>query len=70
MAKAKTDERTARAADRVLKSPNRSANVTDSDVACRAYERYLARDCQHGHDVDDWLQAERELRGPVSFDIA
>ena len=23
---------------------------------------YLARDCKHGHDVEDWLQAERELQ--------
>jgi hypothetical protein len=41
---------------------NRSANVTESDIARRAYELYLARDCEDGHDVDDWLQAERELQ--------
>jgi len=62
MAKAKTDERAATAADRALKSPSPSANVTDSDVARRAYDLYLALDCQHGRDVDDWLQAEQELR--------
>lgn len=37
--------------------------VTDADVARRAYEVYLARGQQDGHDVEDWLQAERELRG-------
>ena len=42
---------------------NRSANVTENDIARRAYELYLARDCEDGHDVDDWLQAERELQG-------
>ena len=42
---------------------NRSANVTEYDIARRAYELYLARDCEDGHDVDDWLQAERELQG-------
>ena len=42
---------------------NRSANVTQYDIARRAYELYLARDCEDGHDVDDWLQAERELQG-------
>jgi DUF2934 family protein len=42
--------------------PNRSARVTHRDIARRAYDLYLARGCQHGHDVDDWLQAERKLR--------
>ena len=27
----------------------------------RAYELYLQRGKAHGHDVDDWLQAEAEL---------
>jgi len=33
-----------------------------SDIARRAYDLYLARGCDPGHDVEDWLQAERELR--------
>ena len=37
--------------------------VTDADVARRAYDVYLARGQEDGHDVEDWLQAERELRG-------
>src|SRR5690349_12908244 len=44
--------------------PNGSAPVTDGDVARRAYDLYLARGSEAGHDVEDWLQAERELRGP------
>ena len=64
MAKAKTDVRTATAAARVPKSLSQPANVTHSDVARRAYDLYLARGCEHGHDVDDWTQAERELRAP------
>jgi len=28
----------------------------------RAYELYLAREEVQGYDLDDWLQAERELR--------
>ena len=43
-------------------APNRSAIVPESDIACRAYELYLALDFEDGHDVDDWLQAERELQ--------
>jgi hypothetical protein len=42
------------------------ATVTDGDIARRAYDLYLARGCETGHDVDDWLRAERELRGTVS----
>jgi hypothetical protein len=34
---------------------------THEQVARRAYELYLERGCQPGHEVDDWLQAEYEL---------
>jgi hypothetical protein len=34
----------------------------DTDIARRAFELYCARGCENGHDVQDWLQAERELR--------
>ena len=62
-AKRKRDDAVTTALDRSAKSlPNRSALVTRSDVARRAYDLYLARGCAHGHDVDDWLQAERKLR--------
>jgi hypothetical protein len=30
-------------------------------IATFAYERFVARGCQHGHDLDDWLAAEREF---------
>jgi hypothetical protein len=39
------------------------AQATHDEVARRAYDLFLARGCEHGHDRDDWLQAERELRG-------
>lgn len=45
--------------------PNASAPVTEADVARYAYDLYLARGRQPGHDIDDWLQAERDLRGAV-----
>jgi hypothetical protein len=41
------------------------AQVTPGEVAGRAYDLFLARGCKHGHDLDDWLQAERELRGAL-----
>jgi hypothetical protein len=30
-------------------------------IALRAYELFLERGGEHGHDVDDWLRAEFEL---------
>jgi hypothetical protein len=44
--------------------------ITDRDIARCAYDLYLTGACEHGHDVDDWLRAERELRGTVSVAIA
>ena len=41
-----------------------SAARTTSDVARRAYELYIARGGDRGHNADDdWRQAERELGG-------
>ena len=28
----------------------------------RAYQLFEMRGCQSGHELDDWLQAEREMR--------
>src|SRR5262249_20630172 len=36
--------------------------ITEDAIARRAYALYLARGGQEGHDVEDWIQAERELR--------
>jgi hypothetical protein len=36
--------------------------IAPDRVAARAYELYVARGRQDGHDVSDWLQAEAELR--------
>ena len=30
-------------------------------VAQRAYEKWLKRGCVHGHDLQDWVDAEKEL---------
>jgi hypothetical protein len=45
-------------------APSESAdtsNITHS-VALRAFELFLARGAVHGHDLDDWLMAESQLR--------
>ena len=31
------------------------------DIASRAYDLFLSRGGQHGRDIDDWLEAERQL---------
>ena len=41
---------------------NRSTESTADAIARRAFELYCARGCEHGHDIDDWLNAEQELR--------
>jgi len=41
-----------------------SGQVMRELIAMRAYERYAARGYQDGHDVEDWLGAERELTQP------
>lgn len=53
-----------------LASTTGSANPTSSDIAKRAFELYCERGCQDGHDVEDWLQAERELHETASFTAA
>jgi hypothetical protein len=35
----------------------------DEKIRSRAYERYLKRGQEAGHDLDDWLRAEREIDG-------
>jgi hypothetical protein len=39
------------------------SGATPDAIAQRAFEVYCARGGGHGQDVDDWLQAERELMG-------
>jgi hypothetical protein len=39
-----------------------AASPTEEEIRFRAYQIFLRRGCAHGHDHEDWLQAERELR--------
>lgn len=63
MARARTPKTTPRstASDRALKTAP-AATASSAAVARRAYDLYVARGREDGHDVDDWLQAERELQ--------
>ena len=46
-------------------------SARDEEIKRRAYEIYLARDGQPGGELDDWLQAERELeRGVIWLERA
>ena len=36
-------------------------STRDQEIRNRAYEIYLQRGAQPGHEVEDWLQAEHEL---------
>ena len=33
------------------------------EIQKRAYELFLDRGCQEGFDLEDWLQAEKEVSG-------
>lgn len=35
----------------------------DERIRQRAFELFQLRGCQDGHDFDDWMQAEEEVRG-------
>jgi hypothetical protein len=39
--------------------------IDKNAIARRAYELYLARGGEDGHDLEDWLRAENELRREV-----
>jgi len=45
------------------KAFNLELHPTDEEIGLRAYQIYLERGGADGHDVDDWVQAERELFG-------
>ncbi len=35
-------------------------------ICSRAYEIYRERGCSHGNDLQDWLQAEAEVRARLA----
>lgn len=56
-----TERRRKSEADR-SSTANDRAQPNDEKIRDRAYEIYEGRGGESGHDWDDWLQAERELR--------
>jgi hypothetical protein len=43
------------------KSQHRYFEDLGSRIANRAYELYVQRGQEHGHDIEDWLKAERQI---------
>jgi DUF2934 family protein len=43
-----------------------SVELTEEISRKHAYELFERRGCQHGHDVEDWLEAEAEVMGKKS----
>ena len=44
-----------------MKSALTKPEPTHLQIASRAFEIYLSRGFEHGHDIGDWLEAERQL---------
>jgi len=57
-AKAPKAKRPAKAAARAVR-----AEPSFEEIRQRAYEIYVRRGGSPGNDIDDWITAERELRG-------
>ncbi len=63
MADRKKPSTSTSAPKRTMKKTNHTNQKLDAaQVAQRAYEMYLQRGGTHGHDLEDWLAAEQELR--------
>jgi Protein of unknown function (DUF2934) len=45
-------------------------STRDEEIRRRAYGIYLERGEQSGRELDDWLQAERELKRPMILNPA
>ena len=52
-------------ADVLLKQKNEIQNT----IARRAYELFEGRGSAHGHDIDDWIEAEAEVLYPCRHDL-
>jgi hypothetical protein len=50
-------------ADQAQRSESMASEPSEEDIRLRAYHRYLERGGGHGRHFDDWLEAERDLRG-------
>ena len=47
-----------------------SLELTEEIIQKRAYQLFELRGCQHGHDLEDWLQAEADVLGKKTAAVA
>lgn len=52
------------------RSSSAPRQLDHNEVAQLAHRYWAERGGQHGHDVEDWLRAERELRARASYAAA
>ena len=57
-----TPERARRVSGRARSSDADDRAFTHDEIAERAYELFLARGSEDGHDLEDWLEAERLVK--------
>ena len=43
-----------------------ATSVPQEKIAQRAYEKWMKRGCPQGSDVQDWVEAERELAAEMA----
>jgi Protein of unknown function (DUF2934) len=46
-----------------------SASPSHEEIAERAYQIFLERGAEHGHDVEDWFRAEQELVAELTLRV-
>ena len=56
-------------ADQHNSGRNETMSPSRDDVARRAYELFEARGAEPGHDLENWLDAERELSGATTSEV-
>jgi hypothetical protein len=63
MAKHRNDRTDASTPTQSSETNHESERASDDRIRQRAYERYEERGGGHGHDMEDWLEAERDMDG-------
>jgi len=56
------------AGDARAKAGSNPIAPTNADIELRAYQIFLQRGAAHGHDIDDWLTAERQVLAGLKKD--
>jgi hypothetical protein len=57
----KSDQEVVRVRPRADRRTSSRGAPNETDIARRAYQLFVQRGGEHGHDWEDWLRAEREL---------